>query len=342
MSNLDKVANALLGFSAGVQGQAPQFLQQLREREKQTNLAQLGQDMAAGKIDQAQYLKNLAQYDPTTYGKLALAQIGVDQPADVRSWLYRNNLPTEQQAQFDSFRRAPQWLNTGGAFVNPATNNAIPVTPKPEEMPTFKGAQAEATAGGKVKGENIANAELNYPDFAAGVNNQLAVIDQMIGNKNAGIPEHPGLEQAVGGIASRLPSLRDNTLDFENLLEQSKSEAFLSSIKQMQGFGALSNEEGAKATTAATRMKTASSVKGFKDAAQEYRNIITSGLERMQKKVGIAPKAAENPSGAEKVVEKLDQSALPMPNDKNALKANQIYKTPRGVALWDGEKFIQD
>ncbi len=276
-------------YSQG-QGAVSNYQKSFADAQQQSNLSRLGSDLAAGKIDQTQYLKQMAQYDPQLYGKLALSQMGVDLPSAAQNWLFKEKLPKDQQSQFeDKYVRPPQWLNAGGSFINPATNSAIPVTPKPEEMPNFKGAQAEATAAGQVKGQNLANAQLNYPDFAAGVNNQLSVIDQMIGNKQTGVPEHPGLKQAVGGVISKLPSARDDTLDFENLLEQAKSEAFLSSIKQMQGFGALSNEEGAKATTAATRMKTASSEKGFRDAAQEYRNIIESGLQRMQKKVGAAP-----------------------------------------------------
>lgn len=292
----------------------------IRNYDAEYNLQKLGQSLANGEIDQGQYLKGLAAYSPNTYSKVALAQTGIDQPADVRSWLYRMGLPDEQQKQFDSFRRTPQWLNTGGAFVNPLTNGLIPITPKPDEMPDFKKQQAAATESGKIEGGKITDAKVGLGDFLAATENQLSVIDQMIGNKDKGIAEHPGLSSAVGGIDSLIPSVSDKTLDFEALLEQARSGAFLDSIQKMQGFGALSNEEGKAATAAATRMKSRMSEEGFKKAAKEYRDIVTKGMERMQKKASLSsgtPSAfdennnqnlfnTEKPTGAENAAAKLD------------------------------------
>ena len=278
------IGRGLAGFGEGYQGRGTEYLQGLQQADARANLAKLGQDMAAGNIDQQQYLKGLAAYNPEIYSKLALTQMGVDAPADVKSWNYMNQLPSDQQQAFRDFRRQQQWLNTGGAFVNPNTGGAIPVTPKPEDMPDFKAQQAEASSGGRIRGETITNAQVGLPDFLARTNNQLSVIDQMIGNKDKNIQEHPGLESAVGGVASKLPSLRDKTIDFEALLEQARSGAFLTSIGQLQGFGALSNEEGTKATDAATRMKTATSSDGFRKAAMEYRDILSQGEDRMKQK----------------------------------------------------------
>ena len=137
--------------------------------------------------------------------------------------------------------------------------------------------------------------------------------------------------------------MKDETLDFEALLEQARSGAFLEYISKLQGFGALSNEEGKTATAAATRMKTLMGEEGFRKAAKEYRDIITLGTERMRKRAGIEEESpTENVFGAEKVVKEVNKTALPMPSNKAALVANKLYNTPRGVALWDGNKFIQE
>lgn len=298
MPDFQQFANALAGFGAGIQGQGPQFLQGLREQQSNEALKQLGGELASGNIDQGEYLKRLGATNPEIYSKMALSQFGIDQPADVKSWMYRNNLPPERQAEFDQFRRAPQWLNAGGSFVNPNTGGAIPVTPKPEELPDFKKNQAAATTAGNLESKTITEAKAGLPEFLATANNQLSIIDQMIGNKEMKIPEHPGLNKSVGSIDARIPSFSDEAVDFNALLEQARSGAFLDSIVRLQGYGALSNEEGKAATAAATRMKSLSSEEGFKKAAKEYRNIITQGIKRMQKKASLdvgTPSAFDQP-----------------------------------------------
>lgn len=107
-------------------------------------LTKLGADLNSGAINQDQYLKGLAQYDPASYRRIALAQSGVDQPADVKSWIHLNNLPVERREEFKQFRRNPQWLNIGGAFVNPSTQAEIPIGLSPGELPAVHGAQEAA------------------------------------------------------------------------------------------------------------------------------------------------------------------------------------------------------
>jgi len=150
---LEKWGRALAGFGAGMQGQGGQFLQQLQESDARANAQKLGADLAAGNIDQAQYLKGLAATNPEIYSKLALSQMGVDQPASVKEWLFRENqIPADRKDEYTNFRRNPQWLNTGGAFVNPNNGGNIPITPSPSEMPAFKKEQARAESEGKVEG----------------------------------------------------------------------------------------------------------------------------------------------------------------------------------------------
>lgn len=79
--DLQKIGLALSGFGAGVQGQGTQFLQQLQEQKKNEALSNLGNQYAQGQIDQTQYLKGLAKYDPTLYGKMALANVQQGTPA---------------------------------------------------------------------------------------------------------------------------------------------------------------------------------------------------------------------------------------------------------------------
>jgi len=68
--------------------------------------------------------------------------------------------------------------------------------------------------------------------------------------------------------------------DFQNLVDQAKSGAFLTAIPQLKGFGALSNTEGAAATAAIARMDTATSKEAFLKAVDDYEKIVSRGLEK--------------------------------------------------------------
>lgn len=82
--------------------------------------------------------------------------------------------------------------------------------------------------------------------------------------------------------------------DFQNLVDQAKSGAFLTAIQQMRGLGALSNAEGSTATQAVTRMNTATSEEAFLKALDDYEKIIDQGIARAQSRMP----ASAAPSGA--------------------------------------------
>lgn len=207
-------------------------------------------------------------------------------PSAIREYQYYTQLTPEQQQEYLRVKRQEQWLNAGGQFVNPAGAAPIVKTLAPENLPEVRGAQAAESAKGTAVGGATGTAEISLPDQIASAELTLKNIDELIGNKEKGIPEHPGLSQAVGPISSKLPTISDTTADFESRLDQIKSGAFLQSVKQLQGMGALSNIEGEKATDAQTRMKTATSEEGFRKAAEEYRTVVQKGIQRITNKAG--------------------------------------------------------
>jgi len=85
MADLEDIGNVLAGFGAGVQGTGTQFLQGLQDRNANSNLMDLGSDLANGNIDQAQYLKSIAQYSPETYNKMLTTQMQAT-PAAVKTF----------------------------------------------------------------------------------------------------------------------------------------------------------------------------------------------------------------------------------------------------------------
>lgn len=144
--------------------------------------------------------------------------------------------------------------------------NVISRTPKNNRT------AASETAAGGVEGRVTTERELSAPrDFQA-AQNAIDILDQ--------IEKHPGLDLGTGAtsLGNRIPGTPG--YDFQNLVEQAKSGAFLSAIEQLRGLGALSNAEGGAATAATNRMDTATTKEGFLAAVRDYRKIIQQGADR--------------------------------------------------------------
>lgn len=133
---------------------------------------------------------------------------------------------------------------------------------------------AREKAVGEAEGAGIAGAP---GDIATG-EAALDIIEQ--------IKTHPDLAAATGFTAPlNQIALGTGRYDFQNLVEQAKSGAFLTAIQEMRGLGSLSNAEGQTATAAITRMNTALSKTDFLKAVADYEAIIRRGIERAKSKL---------------------------------------------------------
>ena len=163
----------------------------------------------------------------------------------------------------------------------------------------LRGAEREKGVG-EAQGKAVASAP---SDIVAG-NNALELLNK--------IRQHPGIDIGTGAtsiVANKIPGTAG--FDFQNMVDQAKSGAFLTAIQQMRGLGALSNTEGSAATAAITRMNTATSKKAFLDAAADYETIIQQGVSRARGRLADPsstspqpiPQAPANPvaSGAGKL-----------------------------------------
>lgn len=140
------------------------------------------------------------------------------------------------------------------------------------------GAQGEATAAA--------------PGDIASANTALDIINQ--------IRTHPELRWATGTAAGLGANSIPGTgrFDFQNLVDQAKSGAFLTAVQEMRGLGALSNAEGGAATQAITRMNTATSTDAFLKALEDYEAIVIKGLERAQGRLAApGPSTPANAGG---------------------------------------------
>jgi hypothetical protein len=142
----------------------------------------------------------------------------------------------------------------------------------------FGGSQGEATAAA--------------PGDIASATTALDIINQ--------IRTHPELGWATGTAAGLGANAIPGTgrFDFQNLVDQAKSGAFLTAVQEMRGLGALSNAEGGAATQAITRMNTATSTAAFLKALEDYEKIVVNGMERAKGRLATSGPATPADGGA--------------------------------------------
>lgn len=84
--------------------------------------------------------------------------------------------------------------------------------------------------------------------------------------------------------------------DFQRKVDQLGGQAFLQAIQQMQGFGALSNQEGQTAKDAIARLDTAQSEEAFNKALSDLEAIIDRGVAKAEQMAGnsVQPKPTDS------------------------------------------------
>lgn len=155
-------------------------------------------------------------------------------------------------------------------------------------VPKQNRAAAAETAGGTVEGRTAAEKQISAPADFQSAQNAMDILDQ--------IENHPARKAGTGGtsIFNAIPGT--SGYDFQNLVNQAKSGAFLTAIESMKGLGALSNAEGGAATAAVTRMDTATTEEGFMSALNDYRKIVTQGMERARRNIPEGQRTATEQS----------------------------------------------
>lgn len=182
-----------------------------------------------------------------------------------------------------SFGKEPIRLDTGTEYtlLDPVTRQVVGAQPK-----NLRDAAAQSSAGaveGKAAAEGAiaAQGDIQTGEMALDLINQIRT--------------HPALESGTGFFAgiggNAIPGTPN--YDFQNLVEQAKSGAFLSAIQQMRGMGSLSNAEGQAATQAVTRMNTATTKEAFLKAVEDYERIVLKGVESAQRRGGVSASPAQ-------------------------------------------------
>lgn len=131
-----------------------------------SNTPQEGIKQGFGLLNAASERKRQKELDKLREEELRMKMNGGDKPANIREWEIYSAMTPEQQKQYLTMKRAQQIMDLGGtkAVRDPLGGLAenYPVTPKPEDMPAFKGAQSEAAATGTAKGAAQGAIEKKY------------------------------------------------------------------------------------------------------------------------------------------------------------------------------------
>lgn len=264
----------------------------------QEALAGIDRHLASGDIDQAK-ADNLRRSITTApnfraWQKSTLVNILDAKDRLVTEETARANLAREQNAK--------RQTDISGGQLNLAERRLAA-----DLDPTVQAKLAASKAAGTTAGKAQAAAAIALPNAIATSESLLSKIDAMVGTPavkdksgkviNAGTAPHPGFTGAVGmgrlqtlgipGVEQLIPGTP--AADFKARFDEIMGGAFLEAFETLKGGGAITETEGKKATAAKTRMSLAQSEKEFLAAANEYKAIVKTGIERARKKAGEAP-----------------------------------------------------
>lgn len=192
----------------------------------------------------------------------------------------------------ESARLAQSAQQFGASHGLAQQNSAMQAQKLMMEMdPAFQAQKAASVAAGKQQALNSVEAKKALPGVIDKANESINLIDNLIGNKDKNIPEHPGLRISVGGSspigsATAFVHRGSDAADFARRMEQIGGQQFLQAFESLKGGGAITEVEGQKATQAISRMNTASSEPEFIKAAEEFREVINKGLIRAKSAAG--------------------------------------------------------
>ena len=175
-------------------------------------------------------------------------------------------------------------------------NDGMLVGTIPKDIAGVKSQEALGTAS--------AEAQIQYPQIVDRLNESIGVIDRTL--------KMPNFDDAFGVIASRTPTVVQETKDVEISIEQIQKGQFLAAIDQLRGLGALSNAEGAAATAAQTNLNLAMSPAAARAELARLKQIMETGKQRALAKTIIDPdfvpqyikdyEAQKSGSGSETVI----------------------------------------
>jgi hypothetical protein len=106
------------------------------------------------------------------------------------------------------------------------------------------------------------------------------------------------IKSATGPVDQMLPTLSQDTADFEELVATLGSQAFLSQIPLIKGMGQLSNTEGEKLQAALQNFSLRQSPERLKENLAEARRLLTKARANIAKQYGAQETKPDTPAAA--------------------------------------------
>jgi hypothetical protein len=108
------------------------------------------------------------------------------------------------------------------------------------------------------------------------------------------------VESATGPISTRLPTLSQDTADFEEIIEVLKGQAFLAQVEKMKGLGALSDKEGDALRASLTNLSLRQSPEQLGRNLLEAQRLILKARNEVARKYNLSaePDRPAGPGGA--------------------------------------------
>lgn len=104
------------------------------------------------------------------------------------------------------------------------------------------------------------------------------------------------VESATGTISTKTPTIRQSTADFEELIENLKSQAFLAQIPNIKGMGALSNAEGEKLQQALQNFSLRQSPKQLIGNIKEAQRLVLKARSSLANEYGVPESSPDMPA----------------------------------------------
>lgn len=136
---------------------------------------------------------------------------------------------------------------------------------------------AQQNAVGKAAGE--AQAQLPGAEGMAG----------QITKQIEDLATDPKLPDMLGPLASSLPNVSADAARVQARMDQLKGGVFLQGYNMLKGGGAITEVEGLKAENAMARLNAAQNEKDYKAALYEFRDALTTGLNKLRAQAALVP-----------------------------------------------------
>ncbi len=255
-------------------------MRQLQMQKLQQDITRGGQTSDWSKLDDNRLfnqrtgeIRDLPTNPNAPSGDLGLnPQYGLDKDGNpVLLQLGKNGKVVQSQMPDGvTLSKEPIKLDAGTHFVllDPITRQPVGQIPK-----DVAGAASEGAAG-KAQGE----ASANLPVVEANANAILGMIDSL--------DTDPYLDSMVGPVSSRLPNFSAGAARVQSKMDQIGGQAFLQAFNSLKGGGQITEIEGQKATQAIARLNAAQSPADYRQALNELRQIVSTGVQRARQQAG--------------------------------------------------------